>query len=320
MKHIRRTFGFLAKLTVSVALLAIVADRADLSGAFSTINKISVGGAMMALVLIFGQIVAGSERWRMILAGLGQPITMWLSLQIALIGLFVGQFLPGSIGADITRVWYSRKLSISLGTSINGVVLERAANLLVIATICNLGLPILIEGNAPVVAISVIPFLTVSGFITLYVMTVLGRIGSGGASSTVVRAIARLGNDISLILRTRSVCGAVVGWSVLGQLFLSLATFALATSAGIQSLEFTECVQLVPIVVLISSIPISLAGWGVREMAMVSVLAYAGVRPEEALALSVALGVMVLIASLFGSVVWLRMRGSLSAASGRELR
>jgi hypothetical protein len=320
VKRVRQTLGFLAKLTISVALLTIVANRADLSGALSTIRKISFGGAMTALVLIFGQIVAGSERWRMILAGLGQPITTWLSLQITLIGLFVGQFLPGSIGADITRVWYSRKLSISLGTSINGVLLERAANLLVIATLCNLGLPILIEGNAPVAAISVIPSLTLAGFITLYVMTVLGRIGSGGASPAVVRAISRLGNDMSLLVRTPAVCGPVVGWSVLGQLFLSLATFALATSAGIESLEFVECVQLVPIVVLISSIPISLAGWGVREMAMVAVLSYAGVQAEEALALSVALGVVVLVASLLGSVLWLRVRKSLAAASDRAVR
>jgi hypothetical protein len=320
VKRIRQISGFLAKLTISVALLIIVADRADLSGALSTIRKISFGGALTALVLIFGQIIAGSERWRMILVGLGQPITAWLSLQITLIGLFAGQFLPGSIGADITRVWYLRKLSNSLGTSINAVLLERAANLLVIATLCNLGLPILIAGNAPVAAIAVIPCLTLAGFVALYVMTVLGKIGSGGASSAVVRAISRLGNDMSLIVHTRAVCWPVVGWSVLGQLFLCLATFALATSAGIQSLGFAECMRLVPIVALISAIPISLAGWGVREMAMVAVLSYAGAQSEEALALSVALGIVVLVASLLGSVLWLRIRESSSVLSDKAQR
>ena len=50
-----------------------------------------------------------------------------------------------------------------------------------------------------------------------------------------------------------------------------------------------ECLVLVPLVMLIMTIPISIGGWGVRETAMVSLFGLVGVPGEGALALSVLL-------------------------------
>ncbi len=57
-------------------------------------------------------------------------------------------------------------------------------------------------------------------------------------------------------------------------------------------------------------IPISFAGWGIREGAMVTLFAFAGVNADTALALSLAFGVALLAVSLPGCAWWLTWRGA----------
>jgi hypothetical protein len=60
--------------------------------------------------------------------------------------------------------------------------------------------------------------------------------------------------------------------------------------------------------VLLSAIPISISGWGVRESAMVAGLTMVGVSPAAALATSVLLGLVSAIVGLVGGIVWLVSR------------
>ena len=53
------------------------------------------------------------------------------------------------------------------------------------------------------------------------------------------------------------------------------------------------------------TLPISIAGWGVREQAMVTAFALIGVPGEGALALSILFGLIALLFGLPGGVVWL---------------
>ena len=60
-----------------------------------------------------------------------------------------------------------------------------------------------------------------------------------------------------------------------------------------------------PPVLLVMTLPISIAGWGVREQAMVSAFALINVPGEGALALSIMFGLLGLIMGLPGGIVWL---------------
>jgi glycosyltransferase 2 family protein len=51
-------------------------------------------------------------------------------------------------------------------------------------------------------------------------------------------------------------------------------------------------------------IPVSIGGWGVRELAVTSLLGSHGVPLERALFFSVCFGLTLLIAALPGAIVW----------------
>ena len=96
-----------------------------------------------------------------------------------------------------------------------------------------------------------------------------------------------------------------VGFGVSGNILVAFAAYLLCLALRID-LNIIDCLVLIPPVILITTIPISIAGWGVREGAMVAVLAYAGVSEGDAFILSLLLGISILIASLPGGLIWIK--------------
>ena len=60
-----------------------------------------------------------------------------------------------------------------------------------------------------------------------------------------------------------------------------------------------------PLASLLMTVPISIAGWGVREGVMIIGFGFLGVTPESALAISLLYGLIMLVISLPGVVIWL---------------
>jgi uncharacterized membrane protein YbhN (UPF0104 family) len=66
-----------------------------------------------------------------------------------------------------------------------------------------------------------------------------------------------------------------------------------------------DCLVLVPPVILVATLPISIAGWGAREVAMVTVFGLIGVPSAQATALSVLFGIATLLIALPGGLLWM---------------
>jgi len=88
------------------------------------------------------------------------------------------------------------------------------------------------------------------------------------------------------------------------QLLNVLIVFSVGLGLGVQ-MSVLHYFVLVPPVLFLSMMPISIAGWGVREGAMVAALASVGVLASQSLALSIAYGLVNILASLPGGALWL---------------
>jgi hypothetical protein len=90
---------------------------------------------------------------------------------------------------------------------------------------------------------------------------------------------------------------------------LSLAlTIAIVWSLGRAQglvLPLSDAVVLVTVMVGITLVPISISGWGLRELAVISLLGRYGIAPEKALLFSVCFGLTLAIGSLPGALAWL---------------
>ena len=76
---------------------------------------------------------------------------------------------------------------------------------------------------------------------------------------------------------------------------------AVATHAAV---DFVQILFLVLPVMLIATIPVSIAGWGLRESSMVLAFSYAGLVQSDGLVISVLFGLVNLAVGVIGSIFW----------------
>jgi hypothetical protein len=82
-----------------------------------------------------------------------------------------------------------------------------------------------------------------------------------------------------------------------------LIVWSLARAQGLV-LPPADAAVLFTVMIGVAIVPISIGGWGLRELAVVSLLGNLGVAPENALLFSVCFGLTLLLGSLPGALVW----------------
>jgi uncharacterized membrane protein YbhN (UPF0104 family) len=93
--------------------------------------------------------------------------------------------------------------------------------------------------------------------------------------------------------------------------FVTIAAAWCCITAIALPVSFPQVLFLMPPVLLVSTIPISIAGWGVRESSMIFAFAFAGLAQSDGLALSILFGAASFVVGAAGGIVWI--------ASGRRI-
>jgi hypothetical protein len=70
-------------------------------------------------------------------------------------------------------------------------------------------------------------------------------------------------------------------------------------------LPISDAAILFTVMIGVALVPISIGGWGLRELAVISLLGNHGVPPEKALLFSVCFGLALAVGSLPGALAWL---------------
>ena len=120
----------------------------------------------------------------------------------------------------------------------------------------------------------------------------------------ILAGISTLGRSAKKLFLSPANAARSIILGITGNIILSLIVFLLSQSLFLD-LSFLDCLVLIPPVILLSTIPISIAGWGVREAAMITLLALVGVAEADAFVLSVLFGLLTFGLSLPGGIVWI---------------
>jgi hypothetical protein len=96
--------------------------------------------------------------------------------------------------------------------------------------------------------------------------------------------------------------------ALVGNINLSMVVWALARGLDMP-VSVLDCLVLVPPVFLLTTLPISVAGWGVREAAMVSAFGFIGIAQSSSLVLSIVFGILNMITALPGGIAFLSIGG-----------
>lgn len=302
MTAMRGPMPTLARLFVTAGLLGVVARQVDLPQAGQAIAHASfplLGLGFVALAAAFALIV---PRWRLILRSETRspgPLTL---AKILWTGLFYNQILPTTIGGDAVRAWCCHKLGIGWATAIRSILLDRVCGYLVLIGLYAASLPGLLRIFSHAPQQDALVGIFAAALCGLIALIGFDLVPGGLARLPLVTPLAALSKACRRLLLDPSRMPAALGLSVLVLGFTILAFTAIGRALGCK-LGLVGWSMIVPPVTLIQLLPISLAGWGVREMALVTALAAFGVPAETALAASVLFGLCQLILTLPGCLV-----------------
>ena len=219
-------------------------------------------------------------------------------------GNFFSQVLPGAIAGDAVRMWYARRENLGLSVAVNSVLLERGVTVLGLIFTVTLMQPFFLERAPNVPGTWVFPVLSAIGTLGFIGLGLLDRLPESLKKWRVMRAFCYLAVHVRSVFLHPGYGITVLLVAMLSQINLSLSVWMLARGMGLD-VTALDCMVLIPPVTLIMILPISIAGWGVRETVMVTAFGYVGVAAADALALSVLFGLVSLVAALPGGVLFL---------------
>jgi uncharacterized membrane protein YbhN (UPF0104 family) len=263
-------------------------------------------------MLILVQMLFGAARWQYIIAALsgvgGRVISLLHAIKYFYISVFFNCCLPGTVGGDVVRVWLIKSEHTSLPLAISSVVIDRMIALLALGVMVLLTMPYLVNYDSVAEYVGIrewlaMPLCAGLGAAGLWLLFNLDKLPFLRSQSW----LAHLLHSLRLLLANKKASAISLFLAILGHVCYCLCAYILADSLGSQ-ISLLDSLTLVPWVLLISIIPLSIGGWGLREAAMVFMLALVSVPQEAALTISVQLGLLSIITSLPAGILWLLNR------------
>jgi len=297
----RKALIFFARLAIVVILYAAIGRAVDLPRMTAEVTTSLVYALAGAIFLSLLQAAICTLRWSLIARPADRVPGFRTNFLAYIEGMFVNQALPSVVGGDALRVIRWREHGVSVADAITTVLLDRIFGVF----------------GAAALALAAVVLLWDAPYARYWLM--LGALASAGvlAGCALVFALSRwqrlrkvfrfssraacVAAELFRFRLTRKDFSICIAYSVAVHLLSGLGALVLGRSLGIQ-VAAPILITVTALIVLASMIPISLAGWGVREAGFLAVLLPLGVSAEKAVLLGVLFGLQGLLAALMGGV------------------
>jgi uncharacterized protein (TIRG00374 family) len=279
----------------------------DWSAAADRLAEGSWGWFVAAVLVLFVSQLIAAVRWRLLLSGADLERPLPLVIRAYLVGVFANNFLPTSVGGDFTRAWLLARSGSPLVRALLSVFVDRFMAfwcLVAVAWIALAADPGAVPGSLALALLTA----TVVGVLASGVLLWLSMRGGRALARRLPERVLGWARETRQTLRLYGtqprMLAAVV---LLGLVFQGLAMLAVWMVARAIDLEipFSLLAVVAPLVLLVTLIPISIAGFGVREGGMVLLLGAADYGATDATLLSLVGTAALVISSLPGAVAML---------------
>jgi len=304
------------KIIVTALLLFFVFRSVDISKIRHDLGSLDAGRLMIFVFAFWiGQVLC-SQRWRLLAGSLNMRAPYFRFVQMYSVGTFFNIGLPSLVGGDVVKAYMlSRENSRPLQFGLASVLQDRATgmiSLFVYGTAASLLLPLSWRG---------IPFWFLYACIWLGIFAAVYLIWKGDRifpkllppliSSSLHKIRGPL-VDFRKSLVTAHLPGKAIlqiaAWSLLNSA-LVLWMFQQLSAAAQHPVDLVAFSVLYPLISLITMLPISLGGLGIREWAYVEALSLVGIPRSGALLIALTTSALIILCSLTAALLILTLPG-----------
>ena len=267
------------------------------------------GMLLIGIIIGIFCIIISAYQWQCLLEGEGIHIDLRKLTNLYLVGIAFNHFLPTGMGGDVVKVYYVGKEGHNVSSSASAAIMSRVTGFF--GMMC-VSIPALIVWHM-IFAPSLITFFLLSclamctalGGISL-LMTFLSRLAGKWVKIGIVASVIKIGKTLrTSSKRPRFICKATL-YGLIFHLSAALNYYCYARMLHVPvSINFY--LVAIPLISLVSFLPISLNGYGLRESALVAAFATLHVSASTVLLTALLIDVQGLLFGVFGGLIYITM-------------
>jgi len=307
----------LLKLGITALCFVLIFRSIGVYDLGRVIRQVDPWYLLPALIFNLLATVTASYRWYLVMQALDFGHGPAFYFKSYLKAAYFNQVLPTSIGGDAFRVLEAGRLGRGNKEAFYGVLLDRVVGLvglLVLNLIANLAYP----GLLPRPVFLLINVIAVFGLAGVVTFAAAGRIRRLDRY-LVLKHLHEFSARIRTLYKTRSAIAFHTALAVAIHFVLVLSVYFVGRGVGL-AYDLPAFLVIVPPVFMLMVIPVSLAGWGVREGGFIGLFVLIGADKTQVLSMSLIYGLLGLVAALPGLFFFLAGRQHREKEHQRERR
>jgi glycosyltransferase 2 family protein len=298
------------KLAVTVLLFLYIFQKIDFHEFGSTLRNARLGVLAIGFAVLWIGHYVCIYRWRMLMRPLMPVLTLGQLFAIYCIGLFFNLTFPTVVGGDVVKMYYAGKPSKAYAQSFAATFLDRDAGMfamMIIACAAIVIYPVTVPGISVSLIVWGAFFAFVLGNIGIfspYFHRILTSLLHRVKLAKIAKKVDTISTAFQIMGKHKGVLLGSLVISFFNQLLVIAVTWIMALGLRLD-ISFSYFLIFVPVITLISMIPISLNGMGLREYAFMSLFGAVGVLHASCIALGVLSSIVIILSSLPGGIVYI---------------
>lgn len=321
----KKTFLTLLQIAVTIGLLWWVFHdpdkRREMAGALALADW---GWIWIGVGFFFLCSILSTVRWQILLLVQDIRVSWWKLWQMFMIGYFFNLFMLGSTGGDVVKMFLAmREAKTNKTAALLSVFMDRVIGMLALIflslAVLYFRYDVLGHSQSSAALVTTLLWLLAAAMVTIvgmFVFSALGWVHYLPPWTPMRGRIVELSVACHLYAKAwrLTMWAFLVSFPLFALFFMTFycAAQAFADSSG--KLGVMDVFSVMPVVAVITAIPISVSGLGVRESLFVSLLAPFGVTAAVATLISVTGFIINMVGSLAGGLVFLFYRSSSAEA------
>ncbi len=302
------SLGVVVRIVITLLIFGLLFRSVDFDGVKQSVENIVPRLLLLGVLFQIMSTMLAAYRWYLVMQPLGYEFNFSFFLRSYFKGSFFNQALPTSIGGDAIRVLDVARRQGRKRDAFYGVFIDRVLGLVGLLLL-NLIAHAINPELLPHGVFLTVTWLVACGLAGFVVLLLLHRI-QWLERWRITRVFLKISRQLGKVVHSPLKMGSQLGLSVMVHLLALIAIFLIGRSVAVEY-DLLTFLIVVPPVILLTLIPLSLAGWGIREGAMIGFFTLIGADQAAVLAMSIVYGVVLIIASLPGLLVYLKGRYNL---------
>jgi uncharacterized protein (TIRG00374 family) len=305
----KNLFGAL-RVLISAALMGYLLATTNLGDLLAMIRSWNAIYFVIALLLAILRNVIFAYRWKITLAVSGIEVSFPTLVKFYFVGTFFNLFLPTALGGDVVRGYDLATHSGKRIAAVTSVLVERIVGFFALAFVALVAL-LLGSGTIKDTAVITVILIACFGYFALTIIVFNAKVMKRLIAMLKFVTLWDLGERLDRMYDSlhaftahKAILWQCFALSSICQTLAILGAYLLALAIGLK-LALVYFFMILPMIWIITMIPLSINGLGLREGAFVFFFTKVGVSDSTALLLSFLNFSQMIVLGLIGGIIYL---------------